>query len=564
MLALDLPAPPPSAYIAEALPVAGCDGLMISKVEIRTYPPSATTAAERAVVVTASAARITRQRSEPFLVRAYLRLKEGELCTEQARHESERLIRAQRLFASAAVRAYADGAGGVVIRVDVVDEVPLVLGAVLDGSELTALTLGTRSYQGRGITIVGGFEQGGPYRTGGRVLLGQAGVFGHPALADLELIRRPLGGLLRVGIAEPFLIDGQERAMHASFSQEVEYGRLVREGETDAASEARRTMYSVGYLRRVGSDVRSGVVGLGGVMVLGTDIRTSESVVIISDSGLVATGDTELSGRYSNYAVGRVAAVVALRAMRFRTVRRFETLRAEQDVGQGVQLEMLLGPSIGKSSETRDMLAAADLYLGTGGATSFASLRVRAEGRRLPGLNSWRGVVATGHLSWHRLTSETRTRTFTASASRVDRLVFPMQLTFREFDGGLIGFAGSKESGGRRATVRIEERRLVPFLGTRASLAVGAFADAGALWAGDVPYGSTSPLRASTGVTLFAALPSAGKRLYRLDFGVPLNPAPGGSRYAIRLSSADRTGNYWMEPHDVARARSNTATLTRW
>ena len=573
MFALDL-APP--AYVTEALPAgdgmsapgagmaAGCDGLMISKIEIRTYPPSSTTASERAVIVTPIVARLSGQRSEHVLVRAYLRLQEGELCTEEARRESERLIRAQRLFASAAVRAYADGAGGVVVRVHVVDEVPGVLGAVFDETSVTALTLGTRSYRGRGIAAVVGLEEGGVYRTGGRLLLGQYGVFGHPALADIELIRRPLGGLLRVGIAEPFLVDGQERAMHASFSQEVEYGRLVREGREDATSQTRRTMYSLGYLRRVGATFRSGLVGLGGVMVMGTDVRSNEGVVVISDSGLVATTDTELTGSYPNFAVGRVAAVVALRAMRFRTVRRFETLRAEQDVGSGAQLEVLMGPSLGSVAGSRDVLAAADLYLGSGGSSAFASLRLRAEGRRLTGRDTWRGVVASGHFSWYRLTSDTRTRTFSASVARVDDLVFPTQLTFRDADGGLIGFVGSKESGGRRAVVRIEERRLVPFLGSRGALAVGAFADAGALWAGDVPYGSTSPLRSSAGVSLFAAVPSASKRLYRVDFGVPLNPETGGGRYAIRLSSADRTGAFWMEPHDVARSRANTATLTRW
>ena len=45
-----------------------------------------------------------------------------------------------------------------------------------------------------------------------------------------------------------------------------------------------------------------------------------------------------------------------------------------------------------------------------------------------------------------------------------------------------------------------------------------------------------------------------------------LNPEPGAARFAIRLSAADRTGLFWMEPREVGRARAGTGptTLMRW
>jgi hypothetical protein len=101
---------------------------------------------------------------------------------------------------------------------------------------------------------------------------------------------------------------------------------------------------------------------------------------------------------------------------------------------------------------------------------------------------------------------------------------------------------------------------------SRAALAVGGFADMGRLWAGDAVYGRTTPVRGSLGLSLFAAYPSAGKRFYRIDFAVPVNPERRGQRFAIRVSSGDRTGTFWQEPADVERARAGTGppALTRW
>ncbi len=557
----DLPPSPPAAYVVAALPTAGCDGLVISRIEIRSYPPSSRTAAERVAI--ASEVRFRGERTEPFVIRAYVRLRAGDLCTDQALLETERLLRAQRFVASVAVRALADAAGGVYVRIDVVDEVPWVADANLVGGQLSGVKFGTRSYRGRGLTLIGSTDWDGPFRPGARLHVGQYGAFGRPGFADIELDRRHLGGLLRVGFREPFLTDGQTLAMRAGLEREVEYGRLVRAGEDDAASRVERSGYNLTVLGRVGADRRAGLVGLGGLMLMGVDVNASEEVVVIADSGMFPTPDPVLTGRYPRHTEARVAAIVAARAITFRTVRRYNALRAEEDIGVGAQLELLYGPSIGGTGE-RDALTATDLYVGVGGPRSFASLRMRAEGRRLWDADSWRGIVAASQLTWHRLTSESRTQTITVAGARIDRLVFPAQFTLRDPNGGLIGFADSREAGGRRLMVRLEERWLLARPRTRAALAVGAFADAGKLWAGDVPYGADSPIRASAGLSLFGAYPASGKRTYRVDVGVPLNAPSGAARYAIRITSADRTGSYFREPRDVWRARATAATLVRW
>lgn len=545
---------------------AGCDGLTVSRVDIYTYRPSERTAGERAAAATTDAVGLDHRRTRQYVIRAYLRLEPGDRCTEQRRRESERMLRAQRFVASAAVTAIPEGDGRVRIRVDVVDEVPWVSAARFRGLAPAALQVGTQNLGGRGVTLIVGAERGYGYRPGSKVLVGQSGALGRPALADAEWHLRPLGGLMRLGYSEPFLTDGQRGAISLSALQDTDYPTLVRLGEEDAAVRTRRTAYHAAVIGRVGSGAAGRTVGLGGLMVMGTDVRSSENVVIRSDSGLVPTGDTVLVGRYPNFADGRVALLVGVRRLTFKTVRRFETLRAEQDVASGYELDFLVGPSFDRSRNTRNVLYATQLYLGRAGATSFASLRLRAEGRQTAAREGWEGVVTSGRLSWHRLTSPTRTRIFTGSVASVRSMAFPMQLTFRDYEGGLIGFPESREGGGHRAVLRVEERALVPWFSRRAGIAVGLFADAGQIWAGDVPYGVTSPVRASVGFSLMGSYPVNSKRMYRLDVGFPLNAARGEAGIAFRLTSGDRTGIFWSEPSDVERARAGTGpvSLMRW
>jgi hypothetical protein len=557
-------------YVVEALPPqgaqAGCDGLQVTRIDVHTYRPSSIGAADRTDSTASERTVLPHTPTQAWVVRAYVLLKVGESCTEKARLESERMLRAQEFVASARVRALPDGPGLVRITIDVVDEIAWVTAARFSGITPTALTLGSINARGRGLTLVGGIERGGPYRPGGALTIGQFGILDRPAFAELELHRRPLGGLLRASLSEPFLTDGQRVALQASFAQEVDYGRLARIGLPDVTSRVRRTAYSVGYLRRVGTYRGSRIIGLGGILLMGTDIRSEERIMQPTDSGLVALDDSVLVGRFPNYAVGRVALTGGIRALRFLTVRRFESLRAEQDVGQGMDLQLLAGPSLGVAGSSRDVLLAANLYIGMGGERSFLALRARAEGRQTSGNMGWNGVVGSARLRWYRLPSATRTQTVTASVARIDQLVFPVQLTFRDEQGGLIGFPGAQEAGGRRAVLRIEERRLLPWMRTRAAMAVGGFVDAGRLWAGDAVYGRTTPVRGSLGLSLFAAYPAAGKRFYRVDFAVPVNPEQRGQRFAIRVSSGDRTGTFWQEPADVDRARTGTGppALTRW
>ena len=91
----------------------------------------------------------------------------------------------------------------------------------------------------------------------------------------------------------------------------------------------------------------------------------------------------------------------------------------------------------------------------------------------------------------------------------------------------------------------------------KADWAVALFANAGKIWAGDVPYGTNSALRAAVGVSLLSAFPAGGKRLYRVDIAIPVNP--DGAKFELRFSSSDETHSIWRQPNDLAIAHSAAA-----
>jgi hypothetical protein len=545
---------------------ATCDGAVVSRIDIRTFRPSDRTAADRAAAATTDAVGLEHRHTRAYVIRAYLRLHEGEPCTEQRRAESERLLRAQRFVASASVTTLPDGDGRVRVRVNVVDELPWVASTRLRGFTPSALRFGSQNVGGRGITAVVGAEREPGYRPGFRLLIGQSGALGRPALADAEWQRRTLGSLWRLAYSEPFLTDGQTAALHTSVLQETAFPTLVRRGQADVVVRTMRSSYNAGWVRRVRGGTTGRLVGLGGLMVMGTVVRPGATLSIRSDSGLIATADSTLVGRYRPHANGRIAAVSGLRYLTFKTVQRYETLRAEQDIASGVEIDLLVGPSINQSAGARDLLIASDLYLGMAGDNSFTSLKVRGEGRITGRQDVWEGIVGSALLSWFKLTSPTRTRIVSVSGAVAQNLAFPAQLTFRDHEGGLLAFPEGDEAGAARAVLRVEERLLLPWLTRRAGLAAGWVVDAGQLWRGDAPFGVSTPLRGSVGVSLLGSYPVTSKRLYRVDFAIPVNPGPRDAKFVIRFLSGDRTGTFWAEPPDVTRARASAGpnSLIRW
>lgn len=549
-----------------AIAGAACTGDTVTAIDIRVHPASSASARDE---ITRAKSEVFRSRfatTRPGVVRAYLRLHVGKACTEFDRSESERFLRAQPFIASAIIRASPDGPGRVRMDVDVVDEMPVVIDGGIQRGQLASLTLGTQNFQGRGLAVSARVTRGFAYRDGLGLAVAQYGVFGSPYHLEASAERNPLGTGLSLDFARPFLTTLQRTAFGAGIRAASGYGGVLRPAGPSVALKTHRVSYDVGWVRRLGKLDRRHTAGFVGGAVLGESIRIDSGAMIVSDSGLVRAGASDFGAAYPTLSAVRIAAIGGVRSIRFVTVRGFDALAAQQDVGVGIQLHLLAGPSIWATGNRGELFAAGDLYAGIGHDASFASVHMVSEARGKYDSPNWEAMASSARLSWYVKPSRALTHITSVDVAAVRRLSFPAQLTFRDPDGGVAGFAAARAGGGGRAVVGIEERFLTGWFRSRADFAVAAFANAGKLWAGDVPYGQTTTIRQSLGLSLLGAFPAGSKRMYRLDVAFPLNPERGGSRVELRVSALDRTRLLWLEPRDVARVRSGAVPtrLMKW
>ena len=171
-----------------------CEGDTVTSIDVRAYPPSTAglSAASRQ-----AAARVLRRPHETTrseVIRAYLRVAVGQVCTERDRRESERLLRAQPFLAAAAVRAIPESPGHVRLQVDVIDEVRPMTGARVSRGTLSSLLLGTQNLAGRGLLLSAHAERGFAYRDGFGLRAVKYGMFGRPDYLALHAQRNAVDG----------------------------------------------------------------------------------------------------------------------------------------------------------------------------------------------------------------------------------------------------------------------------------------------------------------------------------------------------------------------------------
>ena len=547
-------APLAPVFAQRAAARASCNGEIVSRINIQSHPPGSTFVQDAWTKV-GNFAGLRHVPTRPEVINAYLRLKQGERCTELDRSESERLLRAQRFIASATVRAIPDGPGKVRIEVDVIDDLAPIVGGTFQGVNITSALLGTENLDGRGITLEASAQRGFGYRTGFGGDIVQYGAFGKPLTLAVGGEIDPQGDAFRFEFAKPFLTDQQPNGFHMGVSELNTFYDLRQPIGDDVFLSVRRMSYDIGLGTRVARLTKSGAVGVLGALLMGETTNTAAHALFMTDSGWLATPPLPaVDNRYTPFSVVRAGVYAGIRALRFQTVRGFDAVTAAQDVGKGVQFGVFAGPSIWSSTHATDYFLSGEIYAGFGNPESLFEMRVTGEGRADRQDQRWDGVVGYGKFVWYVKPSDDETRVATVELSGVQHLTFPMQLSFWDHVGGLPGFPNSRDAGGQRAILRLEERHVIPFVTKRADWAVALFADAGKIWAGDVPFGRESPVRAAVGVSLLGAYPAGGKRLYRVDFAVPVNP--DGAKFEIRFSSSDETRSIWRQPNDLAYAHS--------
>jgi hypothetical protein len=520
----------------------------------------------RRVPVLGKVVRETHVVTRPEVIRGYLLLRVGDRCNELRRSESERILRAQPFIADATIEVLTNDRGGVDLDVRTIDEASVVLGATIarDVPNVRAVKVGSGNLSGLGVAGTVAWHHQPAYDDHIELRIADYQFAGRPNVLSMSVVREPLGRDDRAELTLPFRTDVQRYAWrtligesrgHAAFSQR-DSGRLVL-GYAREYAEA-------GGIVRVGPP---GKLSLFGLSFTNERAYPDSGAELTSPTGFRPDTAVLFGGRFRETRAARINALIGLRGIRFMRVRAFDALRGTQDIPLGVQLGTLVGrgfPAFGANS--KDVFVASDIYVGVGAPRLTYQLQLQGEGRRARGTKDWDGMVASARLTRHSRPSGAHTRVLAVEWSGTSRTLIPHALSLGLSDGGLRGFRNAPTVGGRRAILRADEQLYVGSPFNFGDVGFAVFADAGRLWAGDVPYGTTTPTRVSVGGSLLVAVPVRSTRMWRLEYAVPLNREPGGSAWELRLSHRDVTSFFWREPADVdaARARAVPASIYNW
>jgi hypothetical protein len=241
--------------------------------------------------------------------------------------------------------------------------------------------------------------------------------------------------------------------------------------------------------------------------------------------------------------------------VRFERVRGLDVLATEQDVAKGTQLAAMMGIRPFASKPFNQGFAAVDAYFGARSEKTFFATRVDVESRVDMDQYDWSHLVASGRSAWYYQPRARWTTELSVEGAAVWRSILPFQIELGDRLGGVRGYAGSHEAGGRRLIARLEHRKdLGRYQRTRAAYGVAAFTDAGRMWSGDARFGVNTPIRASVGLAVLAAVPARSQRTMRGELAIPLTRAQGAGpefRFVVR----EPMRGFWFEPPRVRWAR---------
>jgi hypothetical protein len=537
------------------LPVT-CKGEKISRIDIDANPPFRITGNniwQRAGRYAAKQHFTTRD----AVIRRYLALQLGDACTEVRRSESERILRSQPFIADASVLAYPDGNGGIVLSVTTVDEVSLIVGAGIGGGTpaIHALQLGEDNLLGSAFHVDAGWKKGAHFRDIYSAKVVDYQFLGRPYQFVLEGGRRELGSDWATEISHPFLTDLQRLSWRTTAGNSNSYFYFRRPGADPAAIRLERSYSDIGGVVRIGPPL--GRLALVGGSVSFEDESPATTPILVTDTALVPDTSSALINRYTKHQTARLNALWGLRDVHFVRVSGFDALEGTQDLRTGLQVATLLGKGVRiLRGKERDWFASSEIYYGMASPISYMAVDVAGEGRRDPAGN-WDGILAHGRAAIYMKPFNRQTVITDLKWSGGWKQRLPFQLTFGDRDGGMRGFRSADVGGARRVVAHFEDRYLIGRYKDFASFAAAPFFEAGKLWAGDSPFGVTTAIYASTGISVLAASPPQSRRTFRADLALPVR-GPRGHGVEVRLTVTDWTRTFRIEPRDIIRNRERS------
>lgn len=547
------------------LAVTGCSGQPISNIVIITQPPF-NERLPRDLEWVRRAVRTTHATTRDDVVRRFLLLKVGEPCNQIQRAESERILRAQPFLVDARIRAYDDENGGVLLEVETRDDFSLVFEPMVrtQAPVFRGLRLGEMNMAGNATQTVFEWRDELAYND----VLGVSYTDYQFAGGRNELRavgrRNPFGQRMELEVVRPYYTDLQRFAWVGSVGGTREPLQLQRDTLPANAVNVRRAYGNFGGLFRVGT---VGKLKLVGGSITRESERADPDAIMLTPDGVIPDTVAAPLPAFRRQSVLRANLLLGVRAIRFVRVQGFDALTGAQDVRVGAQVGLVGGHSlaIGPAID-RDRFFATNIYLGAGGERWFAGVQGITEMRYDLQRRQWDNVIGSGRAAWYFRPAVRQTTVLQAEWAAGRRMQVPFQLTLADREGGLLGHRNSTSPGARRAILRGEQRLVIPTRLNVADVGLAAFAEAGRLWAErSVPYSRDTPWRGAVGVSVLAAVPPRSRRLWRVDFAVPVGNDPN-RRFEVRFTGLDRSRFFWNDPNDVAASRERTAptSLFTW
>jgi hypothetical protein len=547
------------------LPVAGCAGQPISDIIVITQPPFTDRLPTRLEWVRRTVRR-THVNTRDDVVRRFLLMKVGDACNQIRRAESERILRAQPFLVDARIRVYDDEAGGVRLEVETRDDFSLVFEPMIQSKSplVRGMRFGESNLGGSATLAAVNWRDGRAYNDVLGVDLANTAFGRGRNEFRLSAQRNRFGQDMRLELVRPYYTDLQRYAWIGSLGGTREPMEFRRGDLPRNALTVRREFANVGAVARVGPVGRLRLVG---ASLTREAQRTDEQSLLLTRDGVKADTTGAAVPTFRPQRVVRANALLGVRAIRFVQVQGFDALTGAQDVRVGMQLGLVAGRSIVvRQARDRDHFVAANLYGGYGGARSFVGLQAVTEARYDRNVKAWDNFVTSGRLAWYFRPAVRQTTVVESEWSAGRDMRVPFQLSLADRDGGIMGHRRSSQAGARRLVFRAEQRLVVPTRLNVADIGFSGFAEAGRLWAEQsVPYSISTPWRGAVGVSVLAAVPPRSRRLWRVDFALPISADPQ-RRFEVRFSSIDRSRVFWNEPRDVQAGRERTApsSLFTW
>jgi hypothetical protein len=491
-------------------------------------------------------------RTKESVIRRELLFTEGDCYRPEELEDSERILRAASYIADADVFAVKQADGSYHVLVETRDEWSTRLEAQMEGG------VGLRGVELREDNLLGtGQHVSAFYRDRyGESLYGAS--FGTRQLlgtrldAEVAVARTPVGSAVSQRLAYPFRGEMGRWAFLQRFDHETDYFEVWRGDEDDVLrpylfSQSRQSL-DLGGVVRLGQRGNLTMFGLG---VTGEWVVYPDGGRLIPRGGAAGADDEPepIPVGLDSVSNLRVVFLAGQRNVRFDRRRALDAVRGTEDVTLGAEVELGIGRSLPRLSDDDDL--ALDFGVALAGDLPggiFSGMRLGVEGRRdfeaPANAAEWRNVFGQLDLwaYWRPSPDSRHTWVAAATAGGGWHVDVPFQVTLGS-RSGLRGFSRNEYAGQRRAVVTLENRAYLGWPFPRLfDLGSVVFVDAGRSWAGDDPFGRSSPVAVSAGFGLRAAFPPGSRRTYRLDVALPVAGGDGRRSLGITLGVGQAVG----------------------